>query len=448
MSNVAVIGYDNILTQESDGFSTISITGSSSDIGFELENAYDWNTYDFWKPNVAGESQIRYLNNNSSNVAKPAPTVDYVAFYAHSFSDDLSGTIAKVWSGSGGATSVSEPITFTNSKPKLVTFSPVSNDEFFIKLYAMENRVLRSQEFDNAAWTKTDVSITANAGEDINGISTADTITSTVAGGSVTQGIGTFASGNVTASCYFKKSGTNDSVELTQQLAGGTGIGLGVVYNFDSDTLTAVNLTGDLTFGRTDEGNGWFRVWINYTDTGSNTTGSIRIEPTDSGAQAIGDQVLAWQAQWEHSPAVNKPVLTTSAADTSFFTGQVGVIMLGKRLELPLNMSAPFTPPQFAYDHMITNTESDTGQFIGRSIRRMGSKFSLNLPDLLTPDFVKNDWDVFARHAYKYPFFFAWDTVNQPDDVVYAWTDGNVPAPSYSNQSFMKIGLNCRGLTE
>jgi len=442
----AVIGYDNILTQQSDGFSTISVTANSEAAGFEVENCFDWNTYDFWKPAITGNSQIVYDNNNVVNVNKPAPFCDYVAFYAHNFSGSQQSTVAQVFSGAGAGVAASAPIRFLDSKPKMVIFDEVQSADFRIVFYPMQNRVLWSQEFDNAAWIKDNVSVSANTTQDINGGLTADTltVTSTVTP-DIRQTITTFASGNVTASCYVKK-GTADRVDVYQSLSGGSALASGVRYNFDTDTLTDIFTAPDLS-GRDIIGNGWVRVWFNVTDTGSNTAGSLIIS-TSSAVPAIGDSVVLWQPQWEHSPIVNKPVFTTSASVTSFSTGQVGVVMLGKRLDLPLNMTAPFNPPKLAYDDMITNVESDTGQFIGRAIRRLGSKFMINMPPLITPEFAGSDWDTFIRHARTKPFMFAWDIVNHPTDIVYSWTDGNISVPSYSNQAFMQVGLNCRGLTE
>lgn len=442
----AVIGYDNILTQQSDSYSTIAVTANSEAAGFEVENCFDWNTYDFWKPAVTGNTQIVYNNNNVVNVNKPAPFCDYVAFYAHNFSGSLQSTVAQVFSGAGAGVAASAPIRFLDNKPKMVIFDVVQSADFRIVFYPMQNRVLWSQEFDNAAWIKDNVSVSVNTTQDINGALTADTITvtSTVTP-DIRQTITTFASGNVTASCYVKK-GTADRVDLYQSLTGGSAVASGVRYNFDTDTLTDIFTAPDLS-GRDIIGNGWVRVWFNVTDTGSNTAGSLIIS-TSSAVPAIGDSVVLWQPQWEHSPIVNKPVATTSAASTSFSTGQVGVVMLGKRLDLPLHMAPPFTPPALSYDDVVTNVQSDTGAFIGRSIRRQGAKFKLNMPPLITPEFAKEDWDTFVNHARKLPFFFAWDIANDPTDVAFSWTDGPIPPSSYSSQAFMKIDLNCRGLTE
>lgn len=442
----AVIGYDNILVQKSDSFSTITVTASSQATGFEVGNAFDWNTYDFWKPSLSGDSHIHFNNNNVVNVLKPAPTVDYVAFYAHNFNASLTGTVAQVFSGASGNVPVSAPIRFTDSKPRMEIFTPVISADFFIKFYAMQNRVLWSQEFDNAAWIKDNVSVSVNTTQDINGALTADTITTTsTVTPDIRQTITTFASGNATASCYVKK-GTAARVDLYQSLTGGSAVASGVRYNFDTDTLTDIFTAPDLS-GRDIIGNGWVRVWWNVTDTGSNTAGSIIISPTEA-VPAIGDSVILWQPQWEHAPIVGNPIFTSSTPVTNNIPGQVGVVMLGKRLDLPLNMTTPFMPPSSAYDDEITNIESDTGQFIGRSIRRKGVKFSINMPPLITPGFVETDWHNFINHARQYPFMFAWDIANKPTDIVYAKTDGIITPPSYSNQAFLRVGLNCKGLVE
>lgn len=60
-----------------------------------------------------------------------------------------------------------------------------------------------------------------------------------------------------------------------------------------------------------------------------------------------------------------------------------------------------------------------------------------------TASWVRTYWDVFITgHAYQYPFIWAWDYANYPDEALLTWTTENIPTPSYSAPNYMDIRLN------
>jgi len=67
--------------------------------------------------------------------------------------------------------------------------------------------------------------------------------------------------------------------------------------------------------------------------------------------------------------------------------------------------------------------------------------------DLLTPNYVRNSWDVFIQHAELKPFFFAWDYANHPTEVAFCWTDKKITPPVYSMPNFMKVSLRLKATT-
>lgn len=106
------IGYENF-------FETGTVTASTEATGFAKENAYDWNTYDGWKPTGTAD---QYLSVDMTTVQ----SADYFALAAHNLSD-YSGTVKAQYSANGSTWSdASALVTPTTNSPILQAFTSVS----------------------------------------------------------------------------------------------------------------------------------------------------------------------------------------------------------------------------------------------------------------------------------------------------------------------------------
>jgi hypothetical protein len=122
-----------------------------------------------------------------------------------------------------------------------------------------------SEQFDNAAWAKTNVAVTANSAASPSGTTTADTLAATSANGTVTQAISTTAIA-MTYSVYLKRKTGTGGIQIT------------------ADGSTWVTQTIDST--------NWTRCIVTQTALAGTTSPGIRIV-------ASGDEVFAWGAQYE-----------------------------------------------------------------------------------------------------------------------------------------------------
>lgn len=82
--------------------------------------------------------------------------------------------------------------------------SDLSKAPYALLESAATNRVIYSEQFDNAAWTKTGVTITVNSVVAPDGLTTADTLTATLASSFVTQSIVAAGSTKYTFSVYLR----------------------------------------------------------------------------------------------------------------------------------------------------------------------------------------------------------------------------------------------------
>jgi hypothetical protein len=153
------------------------------------------------------------------------------------------------------------------------------------------NRCLYSEEFDNAAWVKTNVTVAANQTIAPDGTLTADQLTASAANGTVIQDLGVVASAAKTGSLYLKRYTGTGNIEIT--LNGGS-------------SWTAVTLT-----------NTWTR--FNLTATLADEDFGIRIVTSGDSIFAWGGMVETGAFQTPYIPTVASQV--TRLADSAVMTG-------------------------------------------------------------------------------------------------------------------------------
>jgi hypothetical protein len=177
-----------------------------------------------------------------------------------------------------------------------------------VKFFLPERNLLtRSEEFDSAAWTKTNASITANAATAPDGTFTADQFVenalSSVYHGT-NNGISKTASRTTyTSSAYVKPNGRN--IEIVISEAGGAS---GVSARFDRTTLT-ITASGSYGSGytfvsaaATSVGNGWYRLSLTGISSTATTLRHVLQPHNGTGSTYTGDGVsgfYVWGAQLE-----------------------------------------------------------------------------------------------------------------------------------------------------
>jgi hypothetical protein len=189
---------------------------------------------------------------------------------------------------------------------------------------ARTNLALRSEEFNDAGWTKSASSISTNSSTSPDGTTTADRL---VENSSLTEHFmerssTVTAAVNYTCSIFVKADGRT-KVRLVYIIYSPS---LGGVY-VDAD-LTNVSIGSATAFGNgtatgasiTDVGNGWRRVSVTgYTPSG--TTTQLRVELLDASGNRTytgngSSGVLIWGAQLEAGAFPTSYIATTSASVT------------------------------------------------------------------------------------------------------------------------------------
>ena len=188
------------------------------------------------------------------------------------------------------------------------------------------NLCLYSEQFDNAAWTKTSGTVTANQAISPDGTQNADKCVGN--NGVVTMDMRTASAFSITSgsvytwSLYVKKAGYRYC-----QMTAWTADDPITIYDLDNGVVVS-ELGPSHTSTITSVGNGWYRITI--TRTASNSIGWLRFSPladsTASSAQNGTDGFYIWGAQVEASSYVTSYIVSTSSsatrvADACFKTG-------------------------------------------------------------------------------------------------------------------------------
>jgi hypothetical protein len=159
--------------------------------------------------------------------------------------------------------------------------------------------VLYSEQFDNAAWSKDNVTVTANTATSPDGTQNADTIDDSSASfGSISQLFVSLTNATYTFSVFVKAVSTATNVRLDLYTA--VGDQFFVVFN----SATGAYVTGNGgVYASTAFNNGWFRFTL--TATGSGNT-NVRVYPSAQSAASTG-AVYVWGAQLEAGSYVPHP---------------------------------------------------------------------------------------------------------------------------------------------
>jgi hypothetical protein len=183
-----------------------------------------------------------------------------------------------------------------------------------------------TQEFDNAAWTKSNATVTANAAIDPQGFMTADKLVESGSGSLahyIGQGVITTIVGTEYTLSYYAKADERNWIQLSGASAQ---FGSSQWANFDlvngvvgnkgttqtNETITAV-------------GNGWYRCSITITATvaSSTTTGYLLVLSANAASRfpgyeaEAGKGVFIWGAQLSDSASLDSYVYNPGAAPAS-----------------------------------------------------------------------------------------------------------------------------------
>lgn len=198
------------------------------------------------------------------------------------------------------------------------------------------NLALQSQTADNASWTKTNTTVTANATNGPDGTATADSLLETTANSthSISQSFTPSASTQYTFSYMFKPNGR--TLVRWGVNSGATSIWAGgalPVADFDLGAVSVSNVAAGATAKITAMPNGFYLCSITATSSGSPAAASLAAllmsaANTTSYTGVATNGMYVWGAQFETGGATTRYIVTTTASVsvTDYTMGATGIV--------------------------------------------------------------------------------------------------------------------------
>jgi hypothetical protein len=233
------------------------------------------------------------------------------------------------------------------------------------------NLITYSEQFDNAAWTKSNSTVTANAAVAPDGTTTADKILDTTS----TTGHSTFQSTVITNGATYTLSVFAKAAERTRvwvDIFGGT---TAAVFDLTAGTVLAVS--SGKTASITPYGNGWYRCAVTgavadpfaYPNIGPTTGSTTNNQYTGDGTSGV----LVWGAMLELGAYATSYVKTEAAAVTRLTdaASKTGITSLIGQTEGVL--FADFVVNGQANNANILNSEKNTTQSFFMAVQTNGN---------------------------------------------------------------------------
>jgi len=223
----------------------------------------------------------------------------------------------------------------TSWRRNLLTYSQDFENAAWTKSNAslLSNLALYSQDFDNAAWAKTNVTVTANTVVAPDGTTTADKIEATTAAATtVFQNTGTATAATVTYSFYGKQgSGATDANQFSVYNTTTTTNAARISVNWTTGVVTTV--VGTPTTTSTDVGNGWWRVTMTVSS-GITVGDGLRVYAGFIGAtETAGEFSYLWGAQLVVGSTAQTYTRSLATAAPVMFSDPLGGTMADKLVE-------------------------------------------------------------------------------------------------------------------
>lgn len=164
---------------------------------------------------------------------------------------------------------------------------------------------------------------------------------------------------------------------------------------------------------------------------GGATTEVESISPTDNSSIMLNFE-----------PRTVQEIIFTA---TLVSANEIGIMYAGKALRMPSNIYGGHSPINLSQKTEYQTTISESGQFLGRNITKKGLESSYTW-QRLTPDFYRDEFQLFVDSVRTKPFFMLWRPDKFSSESVFGFTASDItPVNSGGGIDLMSVTINVRG---
>lgn len=122
----------------------------------------------------------------------------------------------------------------------------------------------------------------------------------------------------------------------------------------------------------------------------------------------------------------------------------IGVVYVGEVLKMQRSIYGGHSPMNLSRETELHRALSRRGKFLGQGFRSHGTVGDASFRHL-TPDWYRENFDPFVKHARSKPFFFAWRPEDYPNEVAYALCPSDISPSNMGVHNFMEVSFRMRG---
>lgn len=118
----------------------------------------------------------------------------------------------------------------------------------------------------------------------------------------------------------------------------------------------------------------------------------------------------------------------------------IAVVAFGAALEMPQMVYSGYSPIDLAVSATLKTNVTNTGQFAGRTVERVGARNQISIRHL-TETWVRANLKEFIEEARERPFFIAERPDGYPDAVDYCFTEASIIPERSGPKNYMTVVL-------
>jgi len=126
---------------------------------------------------------------------------------------------------------------------------------------------------------------------------------------------------------------------------------------------------------------------------------------------------------------------------------EIAVVYLGQILTLERRIYVGHTPLPFGLKSVVSTNRSESGQYLGRVIRRQFYETSIDLENM-EPDTMRTEIQPFIDSIADRAFFWAWRPAAYPAEVGFVWAMGDVNPANQRANGMMQWNAAIQGIVE
>lgn len=123
----------------------------------------------------------------------------------------------------------------------------------------------------------------------------------------------------------------------------------------------------------------------------------------------------------------------------------IGAVYLGRKLVMQRGIYVGHTPITLGRSSVVSGGRSESGQFLGRVLRRETLATQVDMHHI-TPAWYRANMPAFVAAAMVAPFFWAWRPTSYPGEAGFAWATGDVSVSNEMSNGMMQFAFAMQGI--